>query len=139
MADSITVKAVTSNLETINEFIHSKLTNCNCDNKTLMNIDLSVEELFVNIASYAYPDSEGEVVTECWIDKESSVNIRFIDEGVPFNPLNKTDPDIHATAEERKIGGLGIFLTKKLMDNVVYNYADGKNQITITKKIPFKS
>lgn len=136
MADSITVEAINSNIDVVNDFIHAKLSGTNCSNKILMNIDLSVEELFVNIANYAYPDKQGSVVVECWTDEESSeVNIKFIDEGIPFNPLKKPDPDINASAEERKIGGLGIFLTKKLMDNVVYNYSDGKNQITITKKI----
>ena len=136
MADSITVQAINSNIDVVNDFIHSKLSDTNCNYKILMNIDLSVEELFVNIANYAYPDKQGSVVVECWLDNDcSDINIRFTDEGIPFNPLEKPDPDINAAAEDRKIGGLGIFLTKKLMDNVVYNYSDGKNQITITKKL----
>ncbi len=128
------IDAKTENLDRVNDFIADNLIGCSM--KLLMQIDLVVEEVFVNIAHYAYKDAVGKAWITCGLDKENNLlNIVFEDEGVQFDPLAKDDPDITASAEEREIGGLGIFLTKKLMDDVSYERKDGKNILTLVKKL----
>ena len=104
--------------------------------KTQMAICVALEEVFVNVARYAYPDSEGDMTLHIGFDEQTR-NVTFImsDKGVPFDPLKKPDPDITLSAEEREIGGLGIFITKKTMDTVTYAYENGKNILTMIKKI----
>ena len=128
------IAAKTENLEIVNDFLAEKL--IGCPMKLLMQTQLAVEEIFVNIAHYAYKDKTGEVNVLCELDKEKNLfTIIFEDTGIPFDPLKRDDPDVTATAEERNIGGLGIFLTKKLMDEVHYENKDGKNILTLIKKI----
>ena len=130
---SLRLLAEDEKLQTVNDFIHSKLP-ANCDEKTLNEIDLAVEEIFVNIAHYAY--GEGGGFAEVLCDFEAPVlKVEFIDSGIKFNPLEKADPDLTLSAEEREIGGLGIFLTKKFMDSVSYNYTNGQNHLSFTKTI----
>ena len=114
--------------------------------KQLMSINVVVEELFVNVASYAYQrgkneskgedtDSNGFVDIDIKNDEDNQrIIITFEDSGIPFDPLEKSDPDITLNAEEREIGGLGIFIVKKMMDKVDYNYIDGRNTLIIEKK-----
>ena len=131
---AIEIDAKVENLEQLNDFIADKL--MGCPMKLLMQIDLVVEEIFVNIASYAYKDGGGKARVSCDLDKEKNLlTLVFEDEGVPFDPLAKEDPDITASAEEREIGGLGILLTKKLMDDVSYKNEGGKNILTLVKKL----
>ena len=128
----IILKAKVDNLDEVLSFIDAELEEAGCTPKKQMQIDLSVEELYVNIANYAYGDSEGDA--EIWIDTnggKSRAEITFIDSGIPYNPLEKDDPDVTLPAEEREIGGLGIFLVKKNMDDVIYKYEDNKNKLTI--------
>ena len=128
------IAAKTENLEIVNDFLAEK--RIGCPMKLLMQTQLAVEEIFVNIAHYAYKDKTGEVNVLCELDKEKNLfTIIFDDTGIPFDPLKRDDPDVTATAEERNIGGLGIFLTKKLMDEVHYENKDGKNILTLIKKI----
>lgn len=128
------VDAKIENLEKINDFIADNL--MGCPMKLLMQIDLVVEEVFVNIANYAYKDKEGKAKISCELNSETNLlTIIFEDDGVPFDPLAKDDPDITLPAESREIGGLGIFLTKKLMDEVNYKNTGGKNILTLVKKI----
>jgi len=102
-------------------------------NKT--KIEVSVEELFVNIASYAYSNKEGNAEISFDFDAASrTVSIVFADSGIRYNPLEKEDPDITLSAEERQIGGLGIFMVKKYMDEVLYDFVENKNIVTIIKK-----
>ena len=97
-------------------------------------IDIAVEELFVNIASYAYEQGEGVAVVQVTFAEDPlSVEITFIDNGKQYNPLAKADPNITLSVKERKRGGLGIFMVKNTMDNVSYKYKDGRNILTITK------
>ena len=101
-----------------------------------MAISVAIEEVFVNVANYAYHGGEGNVGFAITFDKQSRVATFVIaDKGVPFDPLKKPDPDITLSAEEREIGGLGIFITKKTMDAVSYEYKEGKNILTMIKKI----
>ena len=99
-------------------------------------LPFAIEEVFVNIAHYAYGEMEGDVKLTIAYDKETrEITFRMADKGVRFDPLNNPDPDITLSAEEREIGGLGIFITKKTMDSVTYAYENGENILTMIKKI----
>ena len=124
------VKANDESMQTVNNFIHSILPSA-CDEMILNQIDLAVEEIFVNIAHYSGAD---EAIINCSFENDK-LEITFSDSGVPFNPLAKPDPDLTLNAEEREIGGLGIFLTKKFMDTVSYEYKDGMNCLRIIKSV----
>ena len=132
---TLTVKASDQNLAAVNDFIHSLLPAA-CDDMLLNQIDLAVEEIFVNIAHYS-GSAEAEVSCSYHIagDGKGTLTMIFKDGGKPFNPLAKPDPDLTLSAEERSIGGLGIFLTKKFMDSVEYEFKDGMNCLTITKTL----
>ncbi len=107
-----------------------------CPAKIQTAICVAAEEIFVNIARYAYGDSEGNVTLGICFDEEShSIIIRITDKGIPFDPLKNPDPDIALSAQERRIGGLGIFIVKKTMDKINYTYENGENILTMVKKI----
>ena len=130
------VEAKRENLPEVQAFIEEQLDEVDCPMTTRIAIDVAVEELFINIASYAYEHGEGIAVVQVTVHEEPlSVEITFIDNGVQYDPLAKPDPDTTLSAKERKKGGLGIFMVKKTMDNVSYEYKDGKNILTITKKL----
>lgn len=132
----LTVEASTDNLQKVMDFIGSNLNEIRCDAKNKTKIEVSVEELFVNIASYAYSNKEGNAEISFDFDAASrTVSIVFADSGIRYNPLEKEDPDITLSAEERQIGGLGIFMVKKYMDEVLYDFVENKNIVTIIKKI----
>jgi len=132
----ITVPAKPAALEIVNTFIQEKLQTIDCSKHIRMQLKLAVEEIFVNISSYAYHPGMGQVEVGVDIDGEPpTVTIRFLDQGRPFNPLNQPDVDISLSAQDREIGGLGILLVKKTMDQVNYAYENGKNILTIKKEI----
>ena len=126
--------AKTDNLPQVLGFIDEKIEEAGGDMRIQLQIDIAVEEIFVNIASYAYEGKEGmaEILFELNGD---CAEITFIDSGVPYDPLAKEDPDITLPAEQRQIGGLGIFMVKKSMDDMKYEYKDNKNCLTLFKKI----
>ena len=131
-----TFKAKTEALSDILGFVDQMLEKYGCPMKIQMSLCVAIEEIFVNVARYAYKNGDGDVVLGIGFDKESStITFRMADKGVPFDPLKKPDPDITLSAEEREIGGLGIFITKKTMDSVEYAYENGENVLTMTKKI----
>ena len=128
------VKAEVSELDKVLSFTDTILESMGCSMKAQMQIDVAVEEIFVNIAHYAYPSGDGEAVIRIGADEANrAVSITFIDQGIPYDPLKNEDPDITLSAEERPIGGLGIFMVKKSMDDVSYEYKDNRNQLTIKK------
>ncbi|MEE0957293.1 MAG: ATP-binding protein [Ruminococcus sp.] len=127
------VTADVNKLRDVLDFIDSLLEEAGCPMKVQMQIDLAVEELFVNIANYAYTDGKGKAQISALVTKQNA-EITFIDSGIPYDPLAKPDPDITLSADVRPIGGLGIFLSKKLMDEVTYKYEDSKNVLTIKKQ-----
>ena len=136
---NLRVDARVEKLDEVMAFVEGELEAAAVSMKATMAITLSVEEVFVNIAHYAYKDSAAK---ECYADigmefseSPKSVTITFTDEGRPYNPLEREDPDITLSAEERGIGGLGIFLVKKNMDCVSYEYRDGKNVLTTKKNL----
>ena len=102
--------------------------------KAIMAITVSLEEMFVNVAHYAYPDSDGDVKIVIGFEGDN-VEITLIDEGIPFDPLAKEDPDVHASAQERNIGGLGIYMVKNSMDYCSYERKDGKNIFCMRRNI----
>ncbi len=130
----ITLKASIENVDSVIDFVNEELEAADCPMKTCMQIDIAVEEIFVNIAHYAYTPGEGEATISCGVEGDPlCATIRFADRGVPYNPLEKADPDITLSAEEREVGGLGIFMVKKSMDAVEYEYVDGQNVLTLKK------
>jgi anti-sigma regulatory factor (Ser/Thr protein kinase) len=132
----ITVEAKVDNLNKVQEFIDAELEAAGCGFKEQMQIDIAVEEVFVNIASYAYPGTVGDAHVSIAVSGEPPVcRITFADSGLFYDPLAKPDPDISLTAEDRPIGGLGIYMTKKSMDDLEYEYTDGQNRFTLIKKI----
>lgn len=103
----------------------------------LIGFNTAAEEIFVNVAHYAYPGREGDVRLQMSVLEDPlRAELCFIDSGIPYNPLKRKEPDISLDAEERPIGGLGIFMVKKMMDEVRYEYRDGCNRLTIVKKFP---
>ena len=104
--------------------------------KAQMQIGVAVEEIFVNIAHYAYAPEKGMATVRVEISEDPvTVTSTFLDHGVPFDPRAKTDPDRSLGAEARQIGGLGIFLTRQFMDDVAYAYKNGQNILTLKKKL----
>ena len=128
------IEALVDNLDTVIAFIDEELEEAACPPKIQMQIDLAVEEIFVNIANYAYDPETGPATVRAGVHPDrSAVSITFIDHGVPYDPLAKADPDLSKSAEEREVGGLGIFLVKQTMDDIRYEYVNGSNILTIVK------
>ena len=132
----LTVAASIDKVSVVTEFIDAQLEALDCPMKAQMQIDIAIDELFSNIAFYAYGDGEGEATVRFEeLENPRAVRITFIDSGIPYNPLAAEDPDVTLSAEERKIGGLGVFMVKKSMDELVYENRDGKNMLSILKKL----
>ena len=130
----LTVEATVENIGTVTDFINEELERLDFPMKAQMQIDIAVDELFSNIARYAYGSGVGKATVRFEEKPDSdAIAITFIDEGKPFNPLETPEPDTTLSADERKIGGLGIFLVRKTMDGVSYKYEDGQNRLTILK------
>ena len=124
----LTLDATVENISTVTAFVDEELEKIDCPMKAQMQIDIAIDEVFSNIAHYAYHPSVGSATVKIEVIEEPmSVVITFIDGGTPYNPLEKEDPDITLSAEDREIGGLGIFMVKKSMDNIDYEYKDGQN------------
>ena len=137
--EHMTKKTIPAKTEFLNDllgFVDEILDSFECPMKVQTAICVALEEVFVNVAHYAYGGGDGDVELCVGFDAESrTMTFHMEDKGVPFDPLKKPDPDITLSAEEREIGGLGIFITKKTMDSVTYAYENGKNILTMTKKI----
>ena len=117
-------------------FVEQMLDSFSCPMKIQMAVCVAIEEVFVNVAHYAYGDGQGDMNLSIGFDEESrTITFRVADRGIPFDPLQKPDPDITLSAEEREIGGLGIFIAKKTMDSISYAYENGENILTMIKKL----
>ena len=128
-------KVIPAELRRLNDaisFVEGELEKLDCSAKDRAAIDVALEEIFVNVAHYAYPGCEGAAIIDVNA-VDGGVRIDISDEGKPFNPLAKKDPDITLSSDERNIGGLGIYMVKKMMDEVSYDYAYGKNILTMIK------
>ncbi|MCI8857028.1 MAG: ATP-binding protein [Clostridiaceae bacterium] len=137
MKKSLTVKAESDNLHEVTAFVEAMLTEKGCPEESHAVIAIILEEIFINIASYAYSKAdnseENTAEIECEISDDGTVQLTFIDNGVQYNPLEKKDPLLTAAAEERQIGGLGIYMVKNMVDRIVYEYKEGKNILKIEK------
>ena len=128
------VEAKSEKLVEVLSVLEQELEDAGCGIREQMQLEIALEEIFVNIASYAYPDGAGEVTVRIHTDQAANMaEITLIDSGIPYNPLKKEDPDITQSAEERPIGGLGIYMVKASMDSVEYAYRDGQNVFTMRK------
>ena len=133
---TLEIEAKTENLDEVIGFIDGVLEEYGCPMKTQLQIELTVEEVFINIASYAYAPNIGNAKISVEVNGETAaVTMIFEDSGIPYDPLAKEDPDVTLPVSERGIGGLGIFLVKKNMNDVKYEYRDGKNILTLTKSL----
>ncbi|MBQ6900603.1 MAG: ATP-binding protein [Firmicutes bacterium] len=132
----LTIDAVIGNIPEVTAFVDEQLEALDCPMKAQMQIDIAIDELMSNIARYAYNPDVGPATVRVEVMEDSmAVIITFIDNGVPYDPLSNEDPDINLSAEEREIGGLGIYMVRKTMDEVVYEYKDGQNILRIRKNI----
>ena len=132
----LTLEARVDSLPRVLAFVDEYLESLDCSMKVQMQIDVAVEEIYVNVASYAYAPKTGSVtITLETEDTPRSVTITFTDSGVPYDPLAKEDPDVTLSADERKIGGLGIYMVKKTMDSMTYEYKNKQNVLKMTKII----
>ena len=132
----ITVDAVAENIDMVTEFADEVLDSYGCPVKVRMQIDIAIDEILSNIAYYAYGEQGGKVTVGFQIqDEPKMICVTFSDNGIPYNPLEKEDPDVSLSAEKREIGGLGIYMVKKSMDEMSYRYSDGKNILVIKKNL----
>ena len=132
----LNLEASLENIPQVTAFVDRELELLCCPMKAQMQIDVAIDELFSNISRYAYDPATGPATVRVEVEqKPLAVVISFIDHGVPYDPLASQDPDITLSAEDRPIGGLGIFMTKKLMDDVCYEYKNGQNILRIKKSI----
>ena len=132
----LTLTATVENIEVVTDFVNEQLESFDCPMKAQMQIDSAIDELFGNIAHYAYNPEIGQATVRVEVVEDPlSVVITFIDNGVPYDPLAKADPDTTLSTEEREIGGLGIYMVKKSMDDITYEYKDGQNILTIKKNL----
>lgn len=124
-------------LEQVLDYVNSELQAAGFPQKQIVRVDIAVEEIFCNVADYAYHPTEGSVIIRCAIEKKQHTKaiIEFVDCGTPYNPLEKEEPNTKLLTEERNVGGLGIYMAKKMMDSMEYHYEDGKNFLIITKQI----
>lgn len=134
--NDLDIEAVEENLSKVMAFVDGNLEAAGCSMKSQMQIDLAVEEVFVNICKYAYHPDKGRATVRVAVSEEPvQVRITFVDQGKPYDPLKKDDPDITLPADDREIGGLGIFMVKQTMDAVEYEYRDGSNILTLVKNL----
>lgn len=131
----VSLKSTLENVEVLTGIIDSELESVGCPTKAIMQVDVAIDEIFSNIVNYGYDCENEEIVIRYDVDNQAKqISITFVDSGKKYNPLEKSDPNVEASAEERKIGGLGIFIVKKTMDEVKYKYENNKNYLTIIKK-----
>ncbi len=130
----ITVKAVTENLDRVTDFANAFMEELGCSMRNIMRIDVVIDEVFANVSGYAYAPGTGDFTLRLSIEEDPKrVQLSFIDSGIPFDPLKREDPDTKLDAAHRLIGGLGIFVVKKTMDEVSYRYENGHNILTVAK------
>ena len=128
----IRIPAQADRLDELLEFVGGAI--AEIDMKIQSKINIAIEEVFVNVANYAYSDGNGSVTVRITVDPDE-FTARFTDSGTPFDPLAKPDPDTSLSADERTIGGLGIYMVKNLMDSVEYRYENNENTLTIKTRL----
>ncbi len=133
----INVDVKTESIGILNEAIENIMRDEGASEAKIISIDVAIDEIFSNIIFYSGLKEDDKALIRVTVedDDEKKITLEFIDTGKPFNPLERPEPDVTKPAEEREIGGLGIFMVKKSMDHVSYRHEDGKNIFTIMKKI----
>ena len=132
----IKTKADIDYLDEVTEFIDGQLEEAGCSMEVILSVELSVEEVFTNVASYAYCDGEGEVeITFEKVSDPDRIRIEISDNGLEFDPLKRPDPDISETMKNDNVGGLGIYVVKNQMDTVTYRYENERNILKMEKAI----
>ena len=134
---TITVPSDKSRLYDVQDFVEGCLSGCGASQKVLTQLELVIEEIFINIVSYAYhPPDVGEIDISCSVeDDRAKVVLTFADDGPEFDPLSVKDPDTTLKMEDRPIGGLGIFLVKNNVDGITYRRDNGRNVLTVEKRL----
>lgn len=132
---TVRLPATRDNLQPLMETVARCAEGQGADAKQLGHIELALEEALVNVVSYACPDGTGEMAVRCAVDEKKRFVIEVRDTGAPFDPLEKTDPDVTAALDDREIGGLGIFFMKQLMDEIAYARQNDENVLTLTKDL----
>ena len=131
-----TLDATIENVETITGLIDEKLEEAGASMKAEMQINIVIEEIYSNIAKYGYASGKGDAtVTLDILQDPLRAEITFINSGEPYDPLAQEDPDIHAALDDRPMGGLGILIIKKTMDDVSYEFKDKQNILTVVKAL----
>lgn len=132
----MTLEATVDNIPVVTDFVDTELEALECPMKAQMQIDIAIDELFGNIAHYAYDPLTGPATVRVEVDDDPmAVIITFIDHGKPYDPLAGKEPDVTLNAEDREVGGLGVFLVKKTMDEITYEYKNGQNILKIRKNM----
>lgn len=132
---SITLPATIDSINNATDFINEVLEEADCPMRTKIQLDIALDELMSNVARYAYPQGEGDITVSVEIlETPKRVVLTLIDSGIPYDPLKKDDPDVSLSAEEREIGGLGIYIVKESMDDLQYEYKNNQNIVTIVKR-----
>lgn len=131
----ITVEADVKHLDIIFAFVNQVIEPYHCSASTRFQLEVALEEIYVNIAHYAYPSAVGTTTIRCEVigEKEPLLYLEILDQGKPYNPLARQDPDVELCAEAREIGGLGIYMVKSTMDAVSYRYESGSNIFALEK------
>lgn len=138
MEKHIQMPATIENWDLLYDFLQKFIDETDSDEKMKNDVLVSAEEIFVNVSKYAYPEKNGEVFVEArFLPGNGVLCLKFTDQGIPFDPTKMRSPDISQGSRERKIGGLGIFMVRKMMDTMEYFYEDGYNNLLLTKKIKF--
>jgi anti-sigma regulatory factor (Ser/Thr protein kinase) len=129
----IVLPAKLENLELMIRFVRNGAENYGFSSKDINRVQLAAEEVLVNVISYAYPDENGDIEITYDVSEDEGLVIEIVDCGVPFDPLSIPEPDIEAPMEDRKIGGLGIYIMRSIMDEVNYRRQGDRNILTLTK------
>jgi len=136
MVNELELDATLENLKPVNDFIKSIVKEYKCSRRDELSLKMAIEEIYINIVNYAYAPNIGKVKINSEINQNKfSIVLKFIDEGKPFNPLEQADPDFNLDAEDRQAGGFGIFIIKDKVDDISYEYKDGKNILTVKKNL----
>ena len=136
MKRELTLPATVDNMDAVTDFVNEYLDEIGCPAKVQMKMAIVVDEIFSNIAHYAYGAAEGDATVSVDYEEETgSVILSFADSGKQYDPLANEDPDVTLSADDRQIGGMGIFMVKKMMDGITYDYVEGQNVLTMWKKI----
>lgn len=130
------IEAKIENVDDLTTKVNECLEKMGCSMRSMTQIDIALDELFSNVCHYAYDGELGHVIVDVTeVQDGKAVQITLKDSGIPFDPLKHQDPDISKSIHERAIGGLGIFMVKRTMDDVLYEYRDGLNMLTVIKTL----